>query len=102
MEINEIPIEYYEHLSMIVRARLEKAYPDILRRFVYQASIKTLYIPNRPDTKSLNWILTSINHECLHHILNEEENQETTIAFDTIPYNDLVSGRIGKDFLDSL
>jgi len=97
IQFEDLTIDYIDHLPLFTKIMHERAFPFFIERFGYSQSILTLYIPKKPKGGSLRWIIGSINHEFLHHILNVLENAETSMSFDAFDYEDLVSGYIEKE-----
>jgi len=102
LEFEGLSIDYADNLPLMVKIAYERLIPNFIERFSYNPAKKTLHIPKRPRPKSLQWIITSINHEFLHHILNELENSKTTICFDSFSYQDIVSGIIDREPLETI
>lgn len=102
IQFEELTIDYIEHLPLLTKVAYERQFPFFIERFTYRPSQKTLYIPKKPTGSYLRWIVASINHEFLHHILNILENAETSISFDTLDYGDLASGEIEEETLETI
>jgi hypothetical protein len=96
IEFEDLNIDYMDNLPLGIKIAYEREVPLFIERFAYRHDTKTLYIPKKPRIESFSWILSSVNHEFLHHILNVLESQYTSICLDYFDYEDIVSGKIEK------
>lgn len=97
IQFEDLTIDFIEHLPLLQKVSLEREIPFFIERFIYSSLQKILYLPKQKEIKTFDWIVFSINHEFLHHVINCLEGAETSRAFDAFGYIGLESGRIRKE-----
>lgn len=102
IQFDELTIDYVDNMTLLAKAEAERTINNFIERFSYTCWNKTLNIPKKPKAKYFRWIVQSINHEFLHHILNELENSEASKSLDAFAYEDIVCGGIEKEHSETL
>lgn len=97
-EESDLTFDYIDNLPLFIKKPYEDSVFNAIERFAYTSYNKTLLFPKKPNCaqndKSLGWIITSINHEYLHYILDITEGHIVSSLLDNFSYADLVSGNI--------